>query len=158
MSEKKIHFAVGCFILASCLALVLLVMQVAGFSFSRDQGSYMLMAKFDNIGGLKVRSPVKLGGVVVGRVEAITLDPDSYTPLVTLKMDQKFGYYPETSSLSILTAGLLGEQFIGLRPGFIDEDIELLGDGDTIYDTKSALVLEDLIGQFLFSMQNKDKE
>ncbi|MCE0555775.1 MULTISPECIES: outer membrane lipid asymmetry maintenance protein MlaD [unclassified Motilimonas] len=158
MTEKKLHLAVGSFVLAGCFALVLLVVQVAGFSFTQDQGSYTLKAKFDNIGGLKVRSPVKLGGVVVGRVEAISLDAKSYTPVVTLRMDQQYGFYPETSSLAILTAGLLGEQFIGLRPGFMDDDIELLGEGDFIDDTKSALVLEDLIGQFLFSIQDNSKE
>jgi len=158
MTEKKLHLAVGSFVLAGCAALLLLVIQVAGFSYSQDQGCYTLKAKFDNIGGLKVRSPVKLGGVVVGRVDSITLDPQSYTPIVILRMEQQYGFYPETSSLAILTAGLLGEQFIGLRPGFMDEDIELLGDGDFIDDTKSALVLEDLIGQFLFSVQDKSKE
>lgn len=156
MSEKKLHFFVGCFVLSACAALLLLVLKVAGFNFTGQSDSYQLMAKFDNIGGLKPRSPVKVGGVVVGRVESIDLETDTYTPIVTLSMYKKFGYYPETSSVAILTAGLLGEQFIGLRAGFIDEDIAMLEHGDEIEDTKSALVLEDLIGQFLYSIQDKE--
>ncbi|RJG50007.1 outer membrane lipid asymmetry maintenance protein MlaD [Motilimonas pumila] len=156
MSEKKLHFFVGCFVLSACAALLLLVLKVAGFNLTGQSDTYQLVAKFDNIGGLKPRSPVKVGGVVVGRVESIDLETETYTPIVTLSMFKKYGYYPETSSAAILTAGLLGEQFIGLRAGFIDEDIVMLEQGDEIEDTKSALVLEDLIGQFLYSIQDKE--
>ncbi len=155
MTQKRIELWVGGFVIASVLALAMLAFSVAGVSLRGEGSTYTLNASFTNIGGLKVRAPVKLGGVVVGRVEAINLDIESYTPVVTLAMYESKGFYPETSSLAILTSGLLGEQYIGIRPGFIDDDIDMLTEGDSIEDTKSALILEDLIGQFIYSM-NKD--
>lgn len=156
MAQQKLEIWVGFFVAAALAAFIILAFSVAGLSFKGEGGSYTLQASFSNIGGLKARAPVKLGGVVVGRVESIYLDTDSYTPVVRLAMFEKQGFYPETSSLSILTSGLLGEQYIGIKPGFIDEDIEMLGDGDVVEDTKSALVLEDLIGQFIYSMNKGD--
>jgi len=156
MSQKKIELYVGSFVIFAALALALLAFNIAGSQLRGGGDSYRLHASFSNIGGLKVRAPVKLGGVVVGRVEAISLDVESYSPIVRLAMFEDKGFYPETSSLSILTSGLLGEQYIGISPGFIDDDIEMLADGDSIEDTKSALVLEDLIGQLIYSI-NKDK-
>jgi len=155
MSQKKVELWVGVFVIGAILSLALLAFSVAGVSLRGEGRSYTLYASFSNIGGLKVRAPVKLGGVVVGRVEEISLDVKSYTPTVRLAMFENQGFYPETSSLSILTSGLLGEQYIGIQPGFIDDDIEMLADGDHIEDTKSALVLEDLIGQFIYSI-NKE--
>lgn len=155
MSQKKVELWVGVFVIGAILSLALLAFSVAGVSLRGEGRSYTLYASFSNIGGLKVRAPVKLGGVVVGRVEEISLDVKSYTPMVRLAMFENQGFYPETSSLSILTFGLLGEQYIGIQPGFIDDDIEMLADGDHIEDTKSALVLEDLIGQFIYSI-NKE--
>jgi len=155
MSQKKVELWVGAFVIAAMLSLAILAFSVAGLSLRGEGSSYTLYASFSNVGGLKVRSPVKLGGVVVGRVEEIGLDEKSYMPVVRLAMFENRGFYPETSSLSILTSGLLGEQYIGIQPGFIDEDIGMLADGDRIEDTKSALVLEDLIGQFIYSI-NKD--
>jgi len=156
MSQKKIELWVGAFVIAAGVSLLILAFSIAGLSFRGEGPVYTLNASFANIGGLKVRAPVKLGGVVVGRVEHIGLDVDSYTPTVRMSMFEKKGIYPETSSLSILTSGLLGEQYIGITPGFIDDDIDMLGDGDTIEDTKSALVLEDLIGQFIYSNNKED--
>jgi len=118
--------------------------------------TYKLYAKFDNIGGLKVRSPIKVGGVVVGRVSDISLDEEDYTPVVTLDIDTQYNNFSEATSVSILTAGLLGEQYIGLLPGFMDESVTTLEAGDFIEDTKPALVLEELIGQFLFSQGSDD--
>lgn len=155
MTKKNTEIMVGVFVIGAILAFASLALNVAGVSLKGEGAKYTLYASFTNVGGLKVRSPVKLGGVVVGRVEGITLDKDSYMPIVHLGMFENSGFYPETSSLAILTSGLLGEQYIGLQPGFIDDDIEMLGDGDHIEDTKSALVLEDLIGQFIYSI-NKD--
>ncbi|WP_028864246.1 outer membrane lipid asymmetry maintenance protein MlaD [Psychromonas aquimarina] len=155
MLQKRLELWVGAFVIASVVALALLAFSVAGVSLKGEGRSYTLYANFSNVGGLKVRAPVKLGGVVVGRVEEIHLDQKTYTPVVRLAMFENTGFYPETSSLAILTSGLLGEQYIGIQPGFIDDDIEMLADGDSIEDTKSALVLEDLIGQFIYSM-NKD--
>jgi len=156
MSQKKIELWVGTFVVGSLLSLFILAFSVAGLSFNGEGPHYTLNANFSNIGGLKVRAPVKLGGVVVGRVEEISLDVETYTPVVRLSMHENKGFYPETSSLSILTSGLLGEQYIGITPGFIDDDIEMLADGDMIEDTKSALVLEDLIGQFIYSVNKED--
>ena len=97
-----------------------------------------------------MRAAVKTGGVVIGRVNAITLDPQTYLPKVGLSIDQQYNAIPDTSSLSIKTSGLLGEQYIALNIGFDDGEIAMLKDGDTIHDTTSAMVLEDLIGQFLY--------
>ena len=98
---------------------------------------------------------MKVGGVVVGRVASIQLDPEAFQPVVTLEINSSYSNFPETSSLSILTSGLLGEQYIGLQPGFVDENVEILADGDYIEDTKAAIVLEELIGQFLFNRGNQ---
>lgn len=149
--NSKTEFWVGVFMLVGLAAVMLLIFQVADVkSFSRSN-YYSLEAQFDNIGGLKVRSPVKVGGVVVGRVSDIRLSPSDFIPTVTMEIERHYGFFPETSSAAILTAGLLGEQYIGIRPGFLDEDIELLQNGDLVEDTRSAMVLEDLIGQFLYS-------
>jgi phospholipid/cholesterol/gamma-HCH transport system substrate-binding protein len=129
-----------------------MIFQVADVKSIGSGNTYTLKAEFDNIGSLKVRSPVKVGGVVVGRVSDITLNPESLLPIVSLSINSQYNQFPETSSLQILTSGLIGEQYIGLVPGFIFDDEEMLVDGDTIEDTKSALVLEDLIGQVLYSI------
>ncbi|QLE86943.1 MULTISPECIES: outer membrane lipid asymmetry maintenance protein MlaD [Shewanella] len=156
MVTRKIEILVGLFLLSGLAAFLVLVFNVANVDVKTGQSQYTLYAKFSNIGGLKVRSPVKVGGVVVGRVKAITLDEQSLLPVVEMTIDTQYNQFPETSSLSILTSGLLGEQFLGLTPGFYDEDIAMLVDGDRIDDTHSALVLEDLIGQFLYSVKSKD--
>ncbi|GLS83393.1 outer membrane lipid asymmetry maintenance protein MlaD [Paraferrimonas haliotis] len=154
MSKQQMELLVGGFILAGIGALLVLTIKVANVDLSQSKDSYSVEAVFDNIGSLKVRSPVKVGGVVVGRVSAIELDRQLLSPKVTLRLDGRYRDFSENSSVSILTSGLLGEQYVGLEPGFIDEDTELLTDGDTIHDTRSAIVLEDLIGQFLYSMKS----
>lgn len=156
MMSKKIEMFVGLFAVIGIAALLMLALKVADSGISGSGETYKLYAKFDNIGGLKVRSPIKVGGVVVGRVSEISLDSDDYTPLVTLEIDTRFKNFSEATSVSILTAGLLGEQYIGLLPGFIDESVGTLQEGDYIEDTKPALVLEELIGQFLFGQGNGD--
>lgn len=152
--SKKIELAVGFFVALGIAALLMLALSVANSGVSGSGDSYDLYAKFDNIGGLKVRSPIKVGGVIIGRVSNIELDDEDYTPVITLSIDKQYQNISEATSVSILTAGLLGEQYIGLQPGFIDESIDMLEPGDFIEDTKSALVLEELIGQFLFSQDN----
>ncbi|PSJ40148.1 outer membrane lipid asymmetry maintenance protein MlaD [Zobellella taiwanensis] len=156
MKYSKLEFSVGCFMLAGIGALLLLAFKVAGVSVNGQGESYTLYAKFDNIGGLKVRSPIKVGGVVVGRVAGISLDPRDQVPVVTLVMNKDAGEFAESSTASILTSGLLGEQYLGLNPGFADEEmgIGMLEDGDTIAHTQSALVLEELIGKFIYSIGN----
>lgn len=155
---RKLELWVGTFVAAGLIAILLMIFKVANVTGMGAGASYNLNAYFDNIGNLKVRSPVKIGGVVVGRVSAISLDKESYLPVVTLAIEKQYGYFPETSSVTILTSGLIGEQYIGLVPGFIDEDIDMLTEGGVIEDTKSALVLEDLIGQVLYSVNDSGEE
>lgn len=149
---RKLEFWVGSFVLAGICAILVMIFQVADVKGLGANDTYSLTAEFDNIGNLKVRSPVKVGGVVVGRVAAINLDRQRLLPQVTLAIDSRYDQFPETSSVQILTSGLIGEQYIGLVPGFVFEDEQMLQDGDRIEDTKSALVLEDLIGQVLYSV------
>ncbi|WP_206485185.1 outer membrane lipid asymmetry maintenance protein MlaD [Thalassotalea sp. G2M2-11] len=156
MVSKKVELFVGLFAAIGIAALLMLSLKVADSGISGNGETYNLYAKFDNIGGLKVRSPIKVGGVIVGRVSAISLDEEDYTPVVTLEIYAQYDNFSEATSVSILTAGLLGEQYIGLLPGFIDESVETLVEGDFIEDTKPALVLEELIGQFLFSQGSGD--
>ena len=151
MSSRKAEIFVGLFVVITVLAGLMLSFKVANQGVSGQTETYILYAKFDNIGGLKARSAVKVGGVVVGRVESIKLNAEDFTPVVALSISKEYDQFPETSSVSILTSGLLGEQYVGFQPGFSIDGIENLAEGDFIADTKSALVLEDLIGQFLFS-------
>lgn len=154
----KYEFWVGLFVLLGLGALVFLGLRVANVQGFGSEKTYTLYATFDNIGGLKVRAPIKVGGVVVGRVADIQLDPQSYTPKVTLAVNEAFNRIPDTSSLSIKTAGLLGEQYIALNVGFmIEGETEMLKAGDSFNDTNSAMVLEDLIGQFLYGDKKTDK-
>jgi phospholipid/cholesterol/gamma-HCH transport system substrate-binding protein len=156
MVSKKIELLVGLFAAIGIAALLMLALKVADNGITGNGNTYQLYAKFDNIGGLKVRSPIKVGGVVIGRVNAISLDSEDYTPLVTLEIFAEYNNFSEATSVSILTAGLLGEQYIGLLPGFIHSSVEILKPGDYIEDTKPALILEELIGQFLFSQGSGD--
>ncbi|QDX31630.1 outer membrane lipid asymmetry maintenance protein MlaD [Dickeya poaceiphila] len=152
MQTKKHEIGVGVFMLIALCAIVFLCLKVADLKSLGPQQTYRLYATFDNIGGLKVRSPVKIGGVVIGRVKDISLDTKTYLPRVAMDIDQRYDQIPDTSSLAIRTSGLLGEQYLALNIGFEDEDMgtSILKDGGTIQDTKSAMVLEDLIGQFLY--------
>ncbi len=153
--NSKTEFWVGTFLLAGFSAVLLLIFQVADIKSFSGSDYYPLKAQFDNVGGLKVRSPIKVGGVVVGRVKGIQLSAPDYIPTVIMEIERKYGFFPETSSAAIQTSGLLGEQFISIRPGFADEDIGMLEDGALLEDTRSAMVLEDLIGQFLYSSSEK---
>jgi len=156
MMSKKIELMVGFFVALGIAALLMLSLKVANSGIAGTGESYNLYAKFDNIGGLKVRSPIKVGGVVIGRVSDITLDTEDFTPIVTLNIYSQYRDFSEATSVAILTAGLLGEQYIGLQPGFVDESLDTLQPNDYIEDTKPALVLEELIGQFLFSQGSGD--
>lgn len=154
MKYSKLEFSVGCFMLAGIGALLLLAFKIAGINMQGQGENYTLYAKFDNIGGLKARSPIKVGGVVVGRVSDIRLDSKDQTPIVTLNVNRSAGEFSESSTAAIQTSGLLGEQYLALSPGFVDEDmgIGMLTEGDFITDTQSALVLEELIGKFIYSI------
>ena len=147
MSRRGIETLVGLFVLLGIAALLFLALKAANLSsFSGDE-TYTLTAKFDNIGGLKVRSPVRSAGVTVGRVTSIALDPKTYQGVVKLDV-QKSVQVPADSSARILTSGLLGDQYVGLEAGAQEKN---LAAGDTIRQTQSAVVLESLISQFLFS-------
>ena len=152
MQTKKSEVWVGLFILIAILAVVFLCLKVADIKSVGNQPTYRIYATFDNIGGLKTNSPVKIGGVVVGRVAGITLDTQNYSPRVAMDIQQRYDHIPDTSSLAVRTSGLLGEQFLALNVGFEDPEMGtgILKNDGVIQDTKSALVLEDLIGQFLY--------
>ncbi|MFA9487673.1 MULTISPECIES: outer membrane lipid asymmetry maintenance protein MlaD [unclassified Mannheimia] len=154
----KYEFWVGLFVLLGLAALVFLGLRVANVQGFSSEKTYTLYATFDNIGGLKVRAPIKVGGVVVGRVADISLDNKTYTPKVALAVNESFNQIPDTSSLSIKTSGLLGEQYVALNVGFmIEGETAIMKEGDTFVDTNSAMVLEDLIGQFLYGDKKPDK-
>jgi phospholipid/cholesterol/gamma-HCH transport system substrate-binding protein len=138
---------VGLFVLIGAASMLFLALQSANLLSLNLQASYRVVAKFDNIGGLKRQAAVKSAGVVVGRVESIGFDDKSFQARVTLAMDSRYAF-PKDSSLKILTSGLLGEQYIGVEAG-ADENV--LASGDTITATQSAVVLENLIGQFLYN-------
>ena len=146
MSRTALDLWVGIFVAIGFAALAFLAFKVANFSALNASETYRIEAPFDNIGGLKVRAPVKSAGVLIGRVQAIRFDNDSYRALVQMEIDKRFEF-PADSSASILTSGLLEEQYIGLDA---DADVEPLKDGDRVLLTQSAVVLEKLIGQFLF--------
>jgi phospholipid/cholesterol/gamma-HCH transport system substrate-binding protein len=145
MGKKGIETLVGLFVLLGIAAVVFLALQAANLGSFNSRDTYPLVARFDNIGGLKARAPVRSAGVVVGRVVSISLDAKTYQGVVKLEVDRNF-VFPKDSAAKILTSGLLGDQYIGLEPGGDDKN---LGAGDTIAQTQSAVVLENLIGQFL---------
>ncbi|MBZ2206374.1 outer membrane lipid asymmetry maintenance protein MlaD [Massilia soli] len=147
MHRKTIDVWVGLFVILGLAALVFLALKAGNMSTISFEKTYAVNAKFDNIGGLKPQAPVKSAGVVVGRVGGIQFDDKTYQALVTLELES--GYkFPKDSSLKILTAGLLGEQYIGIEPG---GDLNNLANGDRILRTQSATVLEDLINRFIYS-------
>jgi phospholipid/cholesterol/gamma-HCH transport system substrate-binding protein len=146
MNRSTIDLWVGIFVTIGIAAIIFLSLRVGNLLTSSNAPGYRLEAAFDNIGGLKVRAPVKAAGVVVGRVERIRLDPKTYQALVTMKIDKGYEFTRDTIA-SILTSGLLGEVYIGLDSG---GDAQMLADGARIGKTQSAVVLEKLIGQFLF--------
>lgn len=147
MGKKQTEALVGLFVLLGMLAVVFLALKAANltdFSFDR---TYPVYARFENIGGLKVRAPVKSSGVTVGRVAAITFDDKGFQAVVRLDIDRRY-LFPDDTSAKILTSGLLGDQYIGLDAGGDDRNLK---PGDTIKMVQSAIVLENLIGQFLYN-------
>ena len=153
MQNRTLEIGVGLFLLAGILALLLLALRVSGLSASPSSDTYKLYANFDNIAGLTVRAKVTMAGVTIGKVTAIDLDRETYTGRVTLQLDKSVDNLPSDSTASILTAGLLGEKYVGISVGGEDT---VLKDGGTIHDTQSALVLEDLIGKFLLNTVGKE--
>ncbi len=147
MNKRSIEVLVGLFVLLGMAALVFLALKAANLASFGEHKGYTVSAKFDNIGGLKPRAPVRSAGVTVGRVKSISLDPKTYQGLVRLEIDN-FVKFPKDTSAKILTAGLLGDQYIGLEPGADEKE---LVDRDVIKQTQSAVVLENLIGQLIFN-------
>jgi phospholipid/cholesterol/gamma-HCH transport system substrate-binding protein len=157
MNNRTIEIGVGLFVATGIAALFMLAMQVSnlGSIVSGSGDSYIISATFENVGGLKERAPVTVSGVLVGRVDAIDYDLEAYEAVVILRIDSAYDRFPEDTAASIFTSGLLGEQYIALEPGGSMENLE---EGDRIQLTQSALVLEQIIGQFLFSMTSRDQE
>jgi phospholipid/cholesterol/gamma-HCH transport system substrate-binding protein len=152
MERTTIDLWFGAFVLAGFAALLVLALKVGNLGAESASSVYRVEARFDNIGGLKVRAPVRSSGVLVGRVTDIRFDNERFQASVTLSLDSRYGF-PKDTSASILTSGLLGESYVGLDAG---GDDKRLADGDRITLTQSAVVLERLIGQFLFNKAQDD--
>jgi len=153
MNTRNIEILVGAFVVMAVVAMVMLSLKVSNLaSYGGDDEGYEISAQFENIGGLKERSPVSAGGVRVGKVAAISYNNKQFTAVVTMQIEGRY-QFPVDTAASILTAGLLGEQYIGLDPG---GDEENLAEGGEIDITQSALVLEQVIGQFLYSKAQEE--
>ena len=147
MKKSKNDVWVGLFVVLGALALLFLALKSANLLQMNFENNYRVVARFDNIGGLKPRGAVKSAGVVVGRVASITFDDKTFQANVQLALESRYAF-PKDSSMKILTSGLLGEQYVGIEPG---GDEKNLADGDLVTQTQSAVLLENLIGQFLFN-------
>ena len=147
MQRSKNDVWVGLFVIVGAVAILFLALQAANLLSLNFQSTYTVTAKFDNVGGLKPKAAVRSGGVVVGRVESLVFDDKTFQARVTLALESRYAF-PKDSSLKILTSGLLGEQYIGIEAGAADTNLVA---GDSIGATQSAVVLENLISQFLYS-------
>jgi len=147
MQTSKNDFRVGLFVLIGAVAILFLALQSANLLSLNFEKTYQVVGRFDNAGGVKPRAAVRSAGVVVGRVASITFDDKTYQANVTMALESRY-VFPKDSSLKILTSGLLGEQYIGIEPG---GDPESIGPGAVITQTQSAVILENLISQFLFN-------
>lgn len=161
MQSKALELLVGLFFILGVAAVFILTFRVASVTAGGEGDTYEVTADFENIGGLKPGAAVTLAGVRVGRVRSIAINPDNFEARVAMRIDNSYGFLPKDTAANIFTAGLLGEQYIGLVPGGEETN---LADGDSIKFTQSALVLENLIGQFVANMssggasKDKDKE
>jgi phospholipid/cholesterol/gamma-HCH transport system substrate-binding protein len=153
MTTRMMEILVGVFVAIGLASLFMLAMKVSNLSDFNQSGGYTISARFENIGGLKVKSPVTVSGVRVGRVIGITYDSKEFNAVVTMQIDESYNDFPIDTSASIYTAGLLGEQYIALEPGAEDD---VLANGDMIDYTQSALVLENIIGQFMVKMTSEE--
>ena len=148
INRKSLEVWVGLFVAAGILALAMLAFKVGNLTSADVMNSYKVTGRFDNVGGLKVKAAVTMAGVRIGRVSAIAFDNKKYQALVTMDIDGRYQNIPKDSSASILTSGLLGDQYIGIEPGGDDASLK---SGDTFLRTQSALVLEKLVGQVIFN-------
>lgn len=154
MSNKVLQFWVGVFILAGIVGLLWLAVGVSGVNLAVGSKDYTLTAEFDNIGGLKVRAPVRVSGVSIGKVTAIDLDPDTFRAKVFMTIDDQYNQLPIDTSASIYTEGILGANYVAFIPGF---QAQILKPNGVIASTTSALVLENLVGQLMYSLKGDNK-
>ncbi|MGB0361066.1 MAG: outer membrane lipid asymmetry maintenance protein MlaD [Endozoicomonas sp.] len=154
MQIRAVEISVGAFMLAGMLALVAMAVKVSGLTMKASGKTYELNAYFDNIGSLKPRAKISMAGVTIGKIKRVELDPQTYMAKVVMGIDREIVNIPIDSTAAIVTAGLLGEQFISISIG--GEDI-YLQDGESFEDTQSALILEELIGKFLLSSVGKSE-
>lgn len=151
LSQRTIETCVGLFLVAAILSLIALAFKVSGLTSFFQTPGYTVSADFDEIGQLKVRASVKMGGVTVGEVTGIKLDPTSFKAIVKMRINSSVNEIPSDSSVSILTAGLLGDNYVAITPMY---GTEFLKDGSVIQETHSAMILEKLIGQFMYKISN----
>ena len=148
----KVELASGIFLMLGIAALIWLATKATNYGHEIGDEAYFVKARFTNVAELKNRAPVKIGGVTVGLVESITLDPVMFEAEVLMRIDQRYNEIPADTSAAILTSGVLGDRYIGLEPG---GDLEVLHDGDELFITQSAVVLEQLISKFLFNTKSE---
>jgi len=149
----KVELASGVFLALGIAALMWLATKATNYGQEIGKEAYFVSARFTNVADLKVRAPVKIGGVTVGLVDSIRLDPVMFEAVVNMRIDRRFDEIPADTSAAILTSGVLGDRYVGLEPG---GDPEVLEDGDELFITQSAVVLEQLVSKFLFNTQDKD--
>jgi phospholipid/cholesterol/gamma-HCH transport system substrate-binding protein len=152
-ANYKVELASGIFLLLGIVAMIWLATRATNYGQEIGRDTYRISARFSNVAELKDRAPVKIGGVMVGVVDSIRLDPVSFEAVVTMRIDQRFGEIPSDTSASILTSGVLGDRYVGLEPG---GSFEFLQDGDELFLTQSAVVLEQLISKYLFNTQSNE--
>jgi len=153
-ANYKVELASGIFLLLGMAALIWLATRATNYGQEIGRDGYYVSARFGNVADLKDRAPVKVGGVMVGMVESIELDPATFEAIVTMRIDQRFDEIPNDTSSSVLTSGVLGDRYIGLEPG---GSFEVLQDGDELFITQSAVVLEQLVSKYLFNTQKADE-
>ena len=155
MNTRKTEILVGLFIAAGLAALFMLAMKVSNLNIYSDDSGYEITANFENVSGLKIKSPVTMAGVRIGRVSDITFDADRFEAIVKIRIESQYNTLPKDTSASIYTAGLLGEKYVGLEAGGDEENLK---DNDKLKLTQSSLVLEKLISRFVDSFIDKDKK
>jgi phospholipid/cholesterol/gamma-HCH transport system substrate-binding protein len=154
-ANYKVEFASGVFLLLGIAALVWLTTSATDYGQDLGKDTYNISARFTNVGDLRDRAPVKIGGVIVGMVESIALDPVTFEAIVEMNVASKFNEIPSDTGASILTSGVLGDRYIGLEPGGAPD---MLLDGDEIFITQSAIVLEQIISKYLFNTGSREEE
>lgn len=155
MRRHGIEIIVGLLMIAGIIAFAVLAFKVSGFTNFTDHDTYTVTAAFTNVGDLKVRAPVTVAGVTIGQVTSIKLDPTTYKAVVTMKIINGRNNIPVDSTANIFTAGLLGANYISITPGFSEK---FLTNGGTIENTNQALILQNLVGQLMYTLKHKDKE